>query len=95
MDKIYVCTEDSIVVDLLTEGNEEEQIEGMIGSIIREIMEFRSFVISNNYICSGTTAIYLKKQYGINCIEIKLEWKRSLYDLLFLIKKGGEKWMKN
>ena len=72
MEKIFVCTIDTMEEDLLINGFEEIEIKGIIENIEEEIKDC-SFTVDGNYVVGGVTATYLNDKYNINFIDKYIE----------------------
>ena len=70
LSKVFTCTYDTMVTDLLR----AEQGEDLIDIIIRDIENtFKLMIISNVYIMDEESAIQLEKLYGIICLNCESE----------------------
>lgn len=68
MKEIYICTNDTILQDLLIAGIQEN-----FNSIIDELVDNACVIINGNYILGEVTAAYLKLQYNINSAMYSIE----------------------
>jgi hypothetical protein len=69
MNKIFTCTNDTIAMDLVREGFEENELNEKFDTIVEELTEDRDVItISGNYIFGEVTAAYLKMQHNITCV---------------------------
>lgn len=69
MKTVYICTNDSISMDLVISGMEEKR-DIIIDELIHDSYVI---VIDNNYIIGEVTAAYLKLRHGINSIKKVIE----------------------
>ena len=73
MGKIYVCTEESILLDLVYEGMAEKDAGVKVEEITKELEDFtKVYCIEGTYIMGGLTAFLLEQKHGIKCDEEEL-----------------------
>ncbi|SMC17489.1 hypothetical protein SAMN02745134_00351 [Clostridium acidisoli DSM 12555] len=73
MTKIYVCTEESILLDLIYEGLEVDEAELKLHSIVDELNDFsKAYNVGETHIMGELAAELLKEKYGVICNEEKL-----------------------
>lgn len=70
LNKIFICTYDSMVMDLLRNEKDENEIDLIIDDIVKSS---NMLVVSGTYIMGVVTAAYLKIQYDINCVTLCLK----------------------
>lgn len=73
MSKIYVCTEESILLDLIYQGLENKEAELKLHDIVDELNNFsKAYNVGETYIMGELTAELLKEKYEVMCDEEKL-----------------------
>lgn len=75
---IYVCTEETMAIDLLMGGFEETEIEEKVNNIIQELKQDRDIFeveakACDYYIMGVNTALYLKLEYEITTMEREID----------------------
>ncbi|HEY5587505.1 MAG TPA: hypothetical protein VIK86_00960 [Candidatus Paceibacterota bacterium] len=74
MTNVHVLTEDTLLMDLLYSGLEENEVEEKFDTI-KEMLEEDRYVIKANgtYIFGQLTSLYLKLTYNINSLLVQVE----------------------
>jgi hypothetical protein len=73
MTKIYVCTEENILLDLIYEGLEVKEAELKLHDIVDELNNFsKAYNVGDTYIMGESTAALLKEKYGVVCNKEEL-----------------------
>lgn len=71
--KIYVCTDESIFLDLVYEGLEEVEAEQKLHDIVDELSNFsKAYNVGETHIMGKSTAKLLEEKYGVVCNKEEL-----------------------